>query len=306
MNKKVVFGLFGAIVVIFLISYGVVVGQMQNNYSPAARTVKKLIEGRRKNFAQITTFGYEVDFAQKYGDYSGEGKATLSVYMDNPVEKLSVTDMINNGRGYLQVEQKENGLDYNYAVKVDSRELFITISKNGITGLNARIDKHEFTESVAPEKIDEDYDKLLFMDAWKDIRKINELSAKLLRELDIKDARVLNEFVEKHDIKIDYEETGYRITFKFNTDGLLDEAVKISGNVLIDKDNYNLSSYEYDLTEYLSKRLENTEITEYKIKGQSVGQTFGLEVEINDPIKRYHASNISEFTEQFNANLIQK
>ena len=306
MDKKVVFGLLGAIFAIFLISYGVVMGQMRNNYIPEARTVKKLIEGRRKNFKEISTFGYEAKFTQKYGDYSGEGDAVLSVYMNNPVEKLSATDMINNARGYLQVQQKENDLDYNYTVKVDQFELFISVSNNGVTGLNARIDKQELTESVSEEKINEDYDKLLFMDAWKDIRKINSLSAKLLSELDVKNAQVLNDFVEKHDVKVDYEETGYRISFKFNTDGLLDESVIISGNVLIDKDNYNLSSYEYDLTDYLSKRLENTEITEYKVEGQSVLQTFGLDAEINDPIKRYHASNITEFTDAFNANLIQK
>ena len=80
---------------------------------------------------------------EKYGDYSGEGDAVLSVYMNSPVEKLSATDMINNARGYLQVQQKENDLDYNYTVKVDQFELFISISNNGVTGLNARIDKQE-------------------------------------------------------------------------------------------------------------------------------------------------------------------
>lgn len=306
MNKKVIFGLIGSVAVIFLISYGVVIGQMQNNYSPTARTIKKLIEGHRKNFKEITTYGYQESFVQKYSDYSKEGSAMLSVYMDAPTEKLTTTNMIRDARGFLKAEQKENGIDYGFTIKVDSRELFITVSNNGATGLNARIDKHELTESISEEKINEDYDKLFFMDAWKDIRKINELSAKFLKELDIKDARVLNDFVSKHEVKIDYEETGYRVSFTFNTEGLLDESVKISGNVLIDKDNYNLSSYEYDLTEYLKKRQEDSEIEEYKVEGQSVLQTFGLDAEINDPIKRYHTSNITEFTDAFNANLIQK
>lgn len=338
MDKKVIFGLLGGIAVIFLISIGVIINHQRNNYTPEARVIKKLIQGQNKYNKINDSRGYDISFTQKYHvqfgpntegapnyskDYSGEGHVQLSTLYELPVEKLTLSTAINDSKSYIKGEQKETitstdfnrSVAYDFAAKTDQREFFIEITNNGSKTLNARIDKKELTESVTEEKLIEGFSKLLFMDAWKDTKTMIELSNKIMSSTNLTDAQSVNKIAKDHDVKVEYVEVGYKITFNLNTEGLLDQKAKIPGFMLIDKDNYSVLEYEYDLSDYYHQTIMadadkkpnlQAKVEEYKVKGQSLRQTFGDIFTPVDPIVRYHAENISDFIQQFNANIIQK
>ena len=331
MNKKVILGLLGGVAVIFLISAGVTIDQQRNNYSPEARVLKTVKLGNEKAYKTVSTKGYDASFKQaytiEYKDYSkkytSEGSAAISIYMDEPTEeKLTPAFMINGGKGYLKGEQKESSTingqtsetTFNFAFKADPREIFLTTNLNG-KEFNARMDKFEFTETVSDEKLTEDVWKLLYLDAWDDIKTVTKATYELLSSIDTKNAAVINDLVKKHEITVDRDEIGYVIKFNLDTKDLLGVEAKISGEMLIDKDNYNVPDFKYDLRDYLTKKLEaakgdkqdfKVDVTEYEVNGQSIAQTLGEEIIINDPILRFHKETITDFSNKFSENIVQK
>ena len=298
---------------------------------------------------EIHDYG-DIDFAVSY---EGEGSVQLSFEQAGSGETSPrLTDLIRSGNGFIAGTQKEKlkyynqedhkkdeddriddieyEMDHEFEVRTDSRDCYVSSKSAYIDRKDAsndyqdsfygKIGKEVLLKDASEERLTKRLSELLFMDAWTYIREFSELSNRYFQELDLSNAKAVEEFIRKHQITTEERNNTVLVRFVLKayrspsgTSGEAEENVPdIYGTMEIERNTGNVLHFEYDFGQYLlaslmregeGKAYYKADVREFIIEGQVLNTTLE-DLPVNQKFREFGEEDKAEFIREFSRRII--